>query len=125
MEEMADVAARQRVASLPPAGIIPIFHQPEDSGDDTTVSTVKSEKSRRRGSLLVSRFGQVRRGWPLFDVVVFNGLGPFQIPEDSVDIAPGQASALSRTASAVSSPVLKSPLYAQLPVSLRTSGRRP
>ena len=65
MEEMAEVAARQRAASLPPATIIPVFHQPEDR-DDGTASMVKSERSRRRGSLLVSRFGRVRRNWSLY-----------------------------------------------------------
>ena len=65
MEEMAEAAARQRAASLPPTNIIPVFHQPEDR-EDPTASTVKSERSRRRGSLLVSRFGQVRHSLLLY-----------------------------------------------------------
>jgi len=65
VEERAEAAARQRAASPPPANVIPIFHQPEDR-EDHTASTVKSERSRRRGSLLVSRFGQVRHGWLLY-----------------------------------------------------------
>jgi len=91
VEEMAEVAARQQVTTLPPASTL-TFHQPEDGGDDTTASPVRSEKTRRRGSLLVSRFGQV--------------------PEHSVDIALGQ-SGVSGTESAVSSLVVKSPLYSQ------------
>ena len=63
MEEMAGVAVRQQTSPLPLEGIIPVFHQPEDGVEDTTVSTVKSEKTRRRSSLLVSRFGQVRHSW--------------------------------------------------------------
>lgn len=53
MEEMAGIAAR---ATSPPLGTIPIFHQPEDS-EDTTASALA--KARRRGSLSISRFGQV------------------------------------------------------------------
>lgn len=120
MEEMAGVGVRQQTNPLPLAGIIPVFHQPEDGGKDTTVGTVKLEKTRRRGSLLVSRFGQVRRGWSLqIDVIMPNDLYPFQtqIQENPVDIALGQ-SGVPRTASAVSSLALKSPLYARPPVSL-------
>ncbi|KAF9645393.1 hypothetical protein BDM02DRAFT_584057 [Thelephora ganbajun] len=94
VEEMAEVAARQQATSLPSASIIPVFQQPRDGGEDRTANTFRSEKARRRGSLSVSRFGQ--------------------IPEHSVDIALGQ-SGISRTASAVSSLALKSPLYAQPP----------
>jgi hypothetical protein len=53
VEEMAGVAAR---ATSPPLGIIPIFQHPED-GEDTTASALA--KARRRGSLSISRFGQV------------------------------------------------------------------
>ena len=60
MEEMAEVTAQQQASSLPPANII--FHQPGDDGEETTAGTVKSERTRRRGSLSVSRFGQVRVG---------------------------------------------------------------
>lgn len=123
MEEMAGVAVRQQTSPLPLEGIIPVFHQPEDGVEDTTVSTVKSEKARRRSSLLVSRFGQVRHSWsPSIDIMVLNGLYPFQTqtPENPVDIALGQTG-VSRAASAVSSLVLKSPLYAQPPVSFTDS----
>jgi len=67
VEEMADVAARQQTTPLPAASMIPIFQQPEDGGEDTTPGTAKSEKIRRRGSLSVSRFGQVRRGQAAVD----------------------------------------------------------
>ena len=121
---MAGVAVRQQTSPLPLEGIIPVFHQPEDGVEDTTVSTVKSEKARRRSSLLVSRFGQVRHSWsPSIGIMVLNGLYPFQTqtPENPVDIALGQTG-VSRAASAVSSLVLKSPLYAQPPVSFRLPG---
>lgn len=50
MEERAGAAAR---ATSPPLGTIPIFQQPED-GEDSALA-----KARRRGSLSISRFGQV------------------------------------------------------------------
>lgn len=90
VEEMAE---RRQGTPLPTGNIIPVFQPPVD-GEDASASVLKSEKSRRRGSLSVSRFGQ--------------------IPEDSVDVTPGQTG-VSRSASAVSSLVLKSPLYAQPP----------
>ena len=61
MEEIADVAARQQANSLPLPSVTPVFQRPEGGGEDTTASLVKSEKTRRRGSLSISRFGQVRR----------------------------------------------------------------
>lgn len=64
MEEMAEVAARQQATS-PPVGIVPVFQQPEDGGEGTTEGTLKSAKARRRGSLSISRFGQVTRSWLL------------------------------------------------------------
>jgi len=77
LEEMAEVAAQRQATPLPSASIIPVFQQPEGGDEDATVSTAKSEKSRRRTSLSVSRFGQVRRGWSaLIDVVVLKGLYP-------------------------------------------------
>jgi len=77
LEEMAEVTAQRQATPLPLADIIPVFQQPGDGDEDTTASTAKSEKSRRRGSLSVSRFGQVRRSWsPLIDIVVLNGLHP-------------------------------------------------
>lgn len=122
MEEMAEVATRQQVTPLPPANTIPVFQQPEDGGEYTAATTSKSERTRRRGSLSISRFGQVTRSWsPLIDDVELNDLHPFQIPENSVDIAFGQGG-VSRTASAVSSLALKSPLYAQPPVSIADLG---
>jgi len=93
VEEMAETTARRQASPLPSGSIIPIFQHPAD-GRDTTVSTLRSERSRRRGSLSVSRFGQ--------------------IPENSVDVTPGHTG-ISRSASAVSSLALKSPLYAQPP----------
>ena len=60
MEEMAEASTRRRGTPLPSGNIIPMFQQPGD-GEDTYGSTLKSERSRRRGSLSVSRFGQVSR----------------------------------------------------------------
>lgn len=93
VEEMAETSARRQATPVPSGSIIPIFQQPGD-GEDPGASTLKSEKSRRRGSLSVSRFGQ--------------------IPENPADVTPGQTG-ISRSASAVSSLILKSPLYAQPP----------
>lgn len=58
VEEMAETTARRQASPLPSGSITPIFQHPGD-GKGTTVSTLRSEKSRRRGSLSVSRFGQV------------------------------------------------------------------
>lgn len=94
VEEMAETSTRRQGTPLPSGSITPTFQQPGDS-EGTYGITLKSERSRRRGSLSISRFGQ--------------------IPENSVDVAPGQTG-VSRSASAVSSLVLKSPLYAQPPL---------
>lgn len=93
VEEMAEISTRRQGTPLPPGTIIPASHK-LGNGEDTNTGTLKSERSRRRGSLSVSRFGQ--------------------IPENSVDVAPIQTG-VSRSASAVSSHALKSPLYAQPP----------
>ncbi|KAF9784061.1 hypothetical protein BJ322DRAFT_1068445 [Thelephora terrestris] len=93
VEEMAETFARRQASPLPSGTIVPIFQQPMD-GNDANASTLKSEKFRRRASLSVSRFGQ--------------------IPENSVDVTPSQTG-ITRSASAVSSLALKSPLYAQPP----------
>ena len=61
VEEMAEVAARQQAASLPPTSLIPVFQQPDDGGEYTAMGTAKSERTRRRASLSISRFGQVIR----------------------------------------------------------------
>lgn len=77
MEEMAEAAARQQATSSPPASIVPVFQQPEYGGEDTIANTVKSEKARRRASLSISRFGQVRHGGSRqFTTLVLNGLHP-------------------------------------------------
>ena len=113
------MAEKAAPTPLPLGRTTPVFQQPGDC-EDTSASTLKSEKSRRRGSLSISRFGQVRRiRWMLTGVQcsTFIGVHPFQIPENSVDVAPGQTGIISRSASALSSLALKSPLYAQPPVS--------
>lgn len=60
VEEMIENSVRRQPTPLPLGSTAPVFQQPGDC-QDISASTHKSEKSRRRGSLSVSRFGQVRR----------------------------------------------------------------
>ena len=65
---MAENSARRQPTPLPLGrSITPVFEQPGDC-EEISASALRSEKSRRRGSLSVSRFGQVRHIRSAFDV---------------------------------------------------------
>jgi len=77
VEEMAETTARRQASPLPSGSIIPIFQHPAD-GRDTTVNTLRSERSGGGAVYPYRDLGRSQRTpWTLPPVILaFLGLHP-------------------------------------------------